>query len=120
MEYNKHKKLKLEWNLDNHVDTLIASAAQKKTLKLTKNGKSPGEKYINSELHKLAPEFRLRLLEFLNDLYKKCIPTESRDASVIPVLKKVTKETLKITQEKITQELVFLTPAIRYTLKSSI
>jgi hypothetical protein len=45
----------------------------------------------------------------------KSIPNEWRNASVIPVFKKVTEETLKIRET-----LVFLTPAIRYTLNSSI
>jgi len=40
---------------------------------------------------------------------------KERNASVIPAFKKVTEETLKIREK-----LVFLTPAIRYTLKSSI
>jgi hypothetical protein len=39
-------------------------------LKLTKNGKSPGEENINSELYKYTPkEFKQRLLKFLNDIY---------------------------------------------------
>jgi len=58
---------------------------------------------------------RLRLLQFLNHIYKKSIPNEWRNASIIPVFKNVTEETLKITEE-----LVLLTPAVRYTLKSSI
>jgi hypothetical protein len=45
---------------------------RKKTLKLTKSGKIPGENYINSELHKCAPEeLKLRLLKFLNNIYKR-------------------------------------------------
>jgi hypothetical protein len=39
-------------------------------LKLTENGKSPGEDNINSELYKYAPEeFKLRLLKFRNNVY---------------------------------------------------
>jgi hypothetical protein len=41
---------KLEWNLSNHIDTLIKLAEFEKTLKLMKNDKSPGEDNINSEL----------------------------------------------------------------------
>jgi hypothetical protein len=38
---------------------------RKKKLKLTKNGKSPGEKNINLELYTYAPEqFKMRLLHF--------------------------------------------------------
>lgn len=71
-----------------------------KTLKLTKNGKRQGENYINTELYKRAPEeFKLRLLKFLNNIYKKNIQNEWRNASVIPVFKNVTEETLKITEE---------------------
>jgi hypothetical protein len=41
-----------------------------KVLKLTKNGKTPGQDNINSELYKYAPEeFKLRLLRFLNYIY---------------------------------------------------
>jgi len=37
-----------------------------------KNGKSPGEENINSELYKYIPEeFKLRLLKFLNNIHKK-------------------------------------------------
>ena len=55
-------------NLDNHVDALIASDTRKH-LKLKKNGKSPGEDYLSSELYKRAPEeFRMGLLQFLNNI----------------------------------------------------
>jgi len=58
----------LELNLDNHVDALIASDTRKH-LKLKKNGKSPGEDYLSSELYKRAPEeFRMGLLQFLNNI----------------------------------------------------
>ena len=43
-----------------------------KALKLTKNGKSPGEDNINLVLYKCAPEeFKLRLLQFLRTIHKK-------------------------------------------------
>jgi len=75
---------KLDWNLSSHIDTLIKLPDFEKALKLTKSGKSPGEDNINSEL-----EFRLRLLQFLNNICtKNCIPNEWRNAIVIAVLKK--------------------------------
>lgn len=71
-----------------------------KTLKLQKNGKSPEENYIHSELYKGAPEvFKLRLLQFLNNIHKKYIPYEWRNASAISVFKKVIEEILKITEK---------------------
>jgi hypothetical protein len=58
---------KLEWNPGNHKDALIKSDESEKAL--MKNGKSPGEENINSELYKYIPEeFKLRLLKFLNDI----------------------------------------------------
>ena len=47
-------------------------------LKLTKNGKTPGQDDINSELYKYEPEeFKLRLPKFLNNIYREnCIPNE--------------------------------------------
>ena len=61
-----------------------------KALKLTKNGKIPGLDNINSELYKYAPEeFKLRLLQFLNNVYREnCIPVEWRIAVITPVFKK--------------------------------
>jgi hypothetical protein len=59
--------------------------------------------------------FKPRLLQFLNNIYKKCIPNEWRNASVIPVFKKVGEETLKIPEK-----LLSLTAAISYNLKFSI
>jgi len=45
---------------------------EEKVLKLAKNGKTPGQGNINSELYKYAPEeFKLRLLQFLNNLYRE-------------------------------------------------
>jgi len=49
-------------------------------LKLTKNGETSGQDNINSELYQYAPEeFKLRLLQFLNNIYKENrIPNEWR------------------------------------------
>ena len=60
-------------------------------LKLTKNGKSPGQDNINSELYKYAPEeFKLRLLQVLNNIYRENrIPDEWRNAVITPIFTKV-------------------------------
>jgi len=59
-------------------------------LKLTKNGKAPGQDNINSELYKYAPvEFKLRLLRFVNNIYRENhIPNEWRNAVITPIFKK--------------------------------
>jgi hypothetical protein len=59
-------------------------------LKLTKNGKTPGQDNINSALYKYAPEeFKLKLLNFLNNIYREnCIPNEWRNAVITPIFKK--------------------------------
>ena len=59
-------------------------------LKLTKNGKTPEQDNINSELYKYAPEeFKLRLLQFLNKVYREnLIPNEWRNAVLAPIFKK--------------------------------
>jgi len=59
-------------------------------LKLTKHGKTPGQDSINSELNKYEPEeFKLRLLKFLNNIYREnCIPNEWRNAFITPIFKK--------------------------------
>jgi hypothetical protein len=43
-----------------------------------KNGTSPGEGSINSELYMFVPEeFKLRLLQFLNNIYtRNCVSDE--------------------------------------------
>jgi hypothetical protein len=59
-------------------------------LKLTKNGKSPREYSIISELLMYAPdEFKIRLLQFLKNICtKNCIPNAWRNATVISIFKK--------------------------------
>ena len=59
-------------------------------LKLTKNGKTPGQDNINSELYKYVPEeFKLKLLQFLNNIYRENrISKERRNAVITPVFKK--------------------------------
>jgi hypothetical protein len=60
----------MEWNSENKEDSIITSDELEEALRLTKNGKSPGEENINSELYKYTPkEFKQRLLKFLNDIY---------------------------------------------------
>jgi hypothetical protein len=85
---------KTEWNSKNKEDSIITSDELKEGLKLTKNGKSPGEDNINSELHKYAPkQFKHRLLKFLNSIYSnKSTPNEWRNAIVISVFKKGNKQ----------------------------
>jgi hypothetical protein len=71
-------------------------------LKLAKNGKYPGQDNINSELYKYVPE---ELLKFLNNVHRENrIPNDWRNAVIAPIF-------------KTTEELVFLMPAVRYTLK---
>jgi hypothetical protein len=59
-------------------------------LKLTKNGKTPGQGNINSDLRKYAPEeFKLKLIKFLNHIYREnCIPIEWRNVFITPIFKK--------------------------------
>jgi len=59
-------------------------------LKLTKRGKTPGQDDTNSELYKYATEeFKLSLLQFLNNIYREnCIPSEWRNAVITPIFKK--------------------------------
>ena len=82
-------------------------------LKLTESGKTPGQDNINSELYKYAPEeFKLRLLHFLNNMYRESsIPDKWRNAVISPIFKKDDRR-----NPKTAKELVFLAPAIRYTL----
>jgi hypothetical protein len=63
-------ELQLEYNLPDYSHVFITLDELEKVLKLTKNGKTPGQDNINSDLYKYAPEeFKLRLLKFLNNIY---------------------------------------------------
>jgi hypothetical protein len=114
MEYNKCKwtKIRIEFN---HIHTLITSDESEKALKLIKNCTSPGEDNVNSELYKYEPEeCKLRLPNFFNNIHTKIVFQKKAEMPLQShYLRNVTEET-----RKITAELVFLTPATRYTLKS--
>jgi len=94
----------------NHTDTLITSDESEKALKLMKNGLDN----VNSESYKYTPaEFKLRLSQFLNNTHTNIVFHKKGEMPLQShYLRKVTEET-----KKITEELVFLTSAIRYTLK---
>jgi len=56
-------ELQLEYNSADYLHAFINLDELEKALKLTKNGETPGQDNINSELYKYAPEeFKLRLL----------------------------------------------------------
>src|SRR5215510_11928017 len=76
--------------ITNYSVTLITLDELEKVLKLTKNCKIPGQDNINSELYKYAPkDFKLRLLYFLNKIYRQNrIPDEWRNAVITPIFKK--------------------------------
>ena len=62
-------ELQLEYNSADYLHAFITSDDLEKVLKLTKNGKTPGQDNINSKLYKYAPEeFKLSLLQFLNNI----------------------------------------------------
>ena len=83
-------ELQLEDNSADYLHAFITLDELEKALKLTNNGKTPGLDNINSELYKYAPEeFKLRLLQFLNNVYREnCIPVEWRNAVITPIFKK--------------------------------
>ena len=80
----------LEYNSADYLHAVITLDELEKVLKLTKNGKTPGQDNINSELYKYAPEdFKLRLLQFLNNIYRENrIPNEWINTVITPVFKK--------------------------------
>jgi len=83
-------ELQLEYDLTDYLHAFVTLDELEKVLKLTKNAKTPGQDNINSELYKYAPEeFKLRLLKFLNNIYREnCIPNEWRNAVITPIFKK--------------------------------
>jgi hypothetical protein len=83
-------ELQLKHNSADHSDVSVTFYELENALKLTKYGKTPGQDNINSELYKYAPkEFKLRLLNFLNKIYRQnWIPDEWRNAVITPIFKK--------------------------------
>jgi len=83
-------ELQLEYNSTDYLHAFITLDELENVLKLTKNGKTPGQDNINSELYKYAlEEFKLRLLTFLNNIYREnCIPNEWRNVVITPIFKK--------------------------------
>jgi len=90
MEHNNINELQLEHNSADYLHASVTFEELGKVLKLTKNGKTPGQDNISSELQKYAPEeFILRLLQFLKNIYREnCIPNEWRNAIITPIFKK--------------------------------
>ena len=82
-------ELQIGYNSADYLHNFITFDELEKMLKLTKNGKIPGKDNINAELHKYAPEeFKLRLLQFLNNIYRENrIPDEWRNAVTTPIFK---------------------------------
>jgi len=83
-------ELQLEYISADYLHAFTTLDELEKVLKLTKNGKTPGQDNINSELYKYAPEeFKLRLPQFLNNIYRENhIPNEWRNAIITPIFKK--------------------------------
>jgi len=79
-------EVQLEYNSADYLYASITFDELEKALKLTKNGKTPGQDNIKSELYKYAPEeFKLRLLQFLNNIYREnYIPDEWRNVVITP------------------------------------
>jgi hypothetical protein len=83
-------ELQLEYNLTDYLHDSITLDELEKVLKLIKNCKTSGQYNINSELYNYAPEeFKLRSLQFLNNIYRENhIPDEWRSAVITPIFKK--------------------------------
>jgi hypothetical protein len=82
-------ELQLEYNSADYSHASINFDELEKELELTKNGKTPGQGNINSELYKYAPEeFKLRILQFLNNKHRENrIQNEWRNALITPIFK---------------------------------
>jgi hypothetical protein len=97
MEYSKRQwnesrmEARKQRRLNNYIKWI------RRSIKVDRNGKSPGEDNINWELCKYEPkEFKQRLLKFLN---KITTPNEWRNAVVIPIFKKATNEIPKTIEQ---------------------
>jgi len=90
MERNKHKWITIIIQFSRILACFYNFRWTRKGVKIEKNGKTPGQDNINSELHKYAPEeFKLRLLQFLNNIYgEDRIPNEWRNSVITPIFKK--------------------------------
>jgi len=91
MEHNKHKRITIRIQLTRLLTCFYNFWWTTKGVKINKkNGKAPGQDNINSELYKYAPvEFKLRLIQFLNNIYREnSIPNEWRNAVINPIFKK--------------------------------
>ena len=95
-----YKWITFRYNSANCSHASITSDELEKVLKLTKNGKAPGQDNINSQLYKHAPvEFKLRLLQFLNNIEKIAFQMSREMLLLPPYLRKVTEENPKTTEE---------------------
>ena len=95
MEHNKHKWVTIRIKFSRLLTCFYDFRWTRKGVKISKNGKTPAQDNINSELYKYAPEeFKLRLLQFLNNtrIYRENrIPNEWRNAVITfiaPIFKK--------------------------------
>jgi len=72
MDHNKHKWSTIRIQVSRLHTCFYNFDELENVLKLTKNGKALGQDNINSELYKYAPvQFKLRLLQFLNNIYRE-------------------------------------------------
>jgi len=80
----------LEYNSADYVHAFVNLDELEKVLKSTKICKTPGQDNMNSHLYKYVPEeFKLRLLQFLNNIYREIrFPNEWKNAVITPILKK--------------------------------
>jgi hypothetical protein len=98
----------LEHNSADYSDASIIFDELVKVLKLTKNGKIPGQDNINSELCSYASKgFKLRILHFLNNIYRQNrTPDEWRNEVINPIFKKGDRREPKTTEESVSLTLV--------------